>query len=355
MKHNNVPVTATNRGPTIEELEMIGSQYAEDAGGCTRPPTTVFTDQSAGTALLSLIVFLEVIIKNRNGTNHVHAGYDDKRDSKSMLKLCRDNEFILSGYRPASGSLSKSFKSIRQLHNETINIWSHLLGGLIFATLPIFVYVTVLPRYDNARTGDIIVFSTFFFGVAICFFLSAYFHVVANHSEKVAAFGNQLDYLGVVVLMWGSTIPSVYYGFYCNSRLQKIYWSVVSILAVACVVTTLNPRFRHPSLRPYRAAMYSGLGLSAIVFIIHGLIIYGWEIQKYRMSLAWMGLMALLNLIGAAIYASRIPERWYPMKHDIFGTSHQILHFMVIFAGLAHMVGLLKAFDHLHSQQSPCA
>ncbi|CAG8971202.1 hypothetical protein HYALB_00010575 [Hymenoscyphus albidus] len=84
MKHNNVPVAVTNRGPTIEELVMIGSQYAEDAGGCTRPPTAVFTDQSAGTALLSLMLYLEIIIKNRNGNNHVHAGYDDKRGSKSL-------------------------------------------------------------------------------------------------------------------------------------------------------------------------------------------------------------------------------------------------------------------------------
>lgn len=52
--------------------------------------------------------------------------------------------------------------------------------------------------------------------------------------------------------------------------------------------------------------MYSGLGLAAIVFITHGLIIHGWEIQKNIMSLAWMGLMAALNLIGAAFYAARV-------------------------------------------------
>ena len=52
--------------------------------------------------------------------------------------------------------------------------------------------------------------------------------------------------------------------------------------------------------------MYSGLGLSAIVFIIHGLLIHGWEIQSHRMSLRWMGLMGALNLIGATIYAARV-------------------------------------------------
>lgn len=55
--------------------------------------------------------------------------------------------------------------------------------------------------------------------------------------------------------------------------------------------------------------MYSGLGLSATIFISHGLAIHGWEIQNHRMSLGWMGLMGLmggLNLGGAAAYATRV-------------------------------------------------
>ncbi|KAG9236603.1 mPR-like GPCR protein [Amylocarpus encephaloides] len=224
------------------------------------------------------------------------------------------NEFILPSYRPASGSFARSLRSLGHIHNETVNVFSHLFGGVLFGILPFYVYRIVYPRYASAQLGDIVVFSTFFFGVAVCFLLSAFFHNFANHSERVAASGNQLDYMGVVVLMWGSTIPS------------KLYWSVVSVLATACIATTLNPRFRHPQLRPYRAAMYSGLGLSAIVFILHGLVLHGWELQNRRMSLGWMGLMGALNLIGAAAYAARVPERWYPLRHDIYGSSHQILH-----------------------------
>jgi len=80
----------------------------------------------------------------------------------------------------------------------------------------------------------------------------------------------------------------------------------VTVLAAACITATLDPQFRHPRLRPYRAAMYSGLGLSAIVFISHGLTIHGWEIQNNRMSLSWMGLMGALNFIGAAAYVTRV-------------------------------------------------
>ncbi|KAG4034507.1 hypothetical protein MFRU_003g04670 [Monilinia fructicola] len=267
----------------------------------------------------------------------------------------QDNEYILSGYRPASKSFLKSLESLGHVHNETVNIYSHLLGAILFATLPFVLYRQIAPRYATAAIADIVVFSTFFFGVAICFLLSAAFHLLANHSKKVNTLGNQLDYLGIVMLIWGSTIPTVYYGFYCDPTIQKIYWTLISFLATACAITTLHPNACHPSLRPYRAAMYSCLGLSSIIFIIHGIMLYGYKTQKYRMSLDWMGIMATLNLLGAFAYTVRIPEKWFPRRHDILGSSHQILHFMVIFAGLAHMAGLLRAFDHIHTGKSHCS
>ena len=140
-----------------------------------------------------------------------------------------------------------------------MNIYSHLLGAVLFVILPFYVYAKVYPRYASAQLGDIIVFSTFFFGVAICFFLSASyvlqyydslfphlligccsFHIVANHSERVAARGNQLDYVGIVVLMWGSTVPSIYYGFYCDPKLQALYWLVVSDCFVSSPSSSLD-------------------------------------------------------------------------------------------------------------------
>lgn len=53
------------------------------------------------------------------------------------------------------------------------------------------------------------------------------FHTFMNHSEKVASFGVQLDYLGILLLMWGATILMIYYGLRCDQRLQIIYWIVV--------------------------------------------------------------------------------------------------------------------------------
>lgn len=266
----------------------------------------------------------------------------------------QDNEYILSSYRQATGSFTRCFGSLGYTHNETVNIYSHVIGAAIFLTAPIYTYQALYHRYSLATQADIFVFSTFFYGVSTCFLLSAIYHIISNHSSKVQRLGNQLDYLGIVILMWGSTIPSIYYGFYCDPRLQKIYWANVSILATLCIVATLHPRFRHPTIRPYRAAMYAALGLSAVVFVMHGILLHGWTAQNRRMSVDWMGLMALFNLTGAVIYAARVPERLRPLKYDIYGSSHQVLHVAVILAGLAHMFGLFRAFDYLHTHGSVC-
>lgn len=106
--------------------------------------------------------------------------------------------------------------------------------------------------------------------------------------------------------MWGSTIPCVYYGFFCTPSLQRIYYALDSILAILCVHATLNSSFRDPKYRPYRTAMYSGLGLSFLIPIIHGLIKFGWDTQMWRMSLDWMLLMTTTNLTGGALYAMRV-------------------------------------------------
>jgi adiponectin receptor len=43
-----------------------------------------------------------------------------------------NNQWILHGYRPISGSVRASFRSWWYLHNETVNIYSHLIPAVLF-------------------------------------------------------------------------------------------------------------------------------------------------------------------------------------------------------------------------------
>jgi adiponectin receptor len=140
----------------------------------------------------------------------------------------RDNHYIRSGYRPASGSFQKSFASLGYLHNESVNIYSHLLGAIAFSVAAGILHKIIKPRYESATSSDIWAFSCFFIGAAFCLGMSGTYHTISNHSRTVARFGNKLDYVGIVFLITGSFIPSVYYGFYCHSYLQEAYWTMVS-------------------------------------------------------------------------------------------------------------------------------
>lgn len=81
---------------------------------------------------------------------------------------------------------------------------------------------------------------------------------------------------------------------------------------------TVSPRFASPQFRHWRAVFYAGFGLSSIIFVIHGLLLHGWELQTTRMSLKFMGWMGATNLLGAAVYAARVSESlWQGAKTDI--------------------------------------
>jgi len=95
--------------------------------------------------------------------------------------------------------------------------------------------------------------------------------------------------------------------------------------------------------------MYGVLGLSIFIPAIHGVMLHGWAAQNERMSLTYFIGLGVLNGLGTAIYAARIPERWFPRRFDIYGASHQIMHVLVICGALSHTTGLLKVFDYWQS------
>ena len=139
----------------------------------------------------------------------------------------RDNAFLTSGYRPASNSITRSLASIASVHNETVNIWSHLLGAVFFLWGWVVLLRAVASRYASASAADVLVFSCFLGGAVLCLGMSAVYHTLSNHSETVALWGNKLDYSGIIILIVGSFIAPLYYGFFCHPVLMTFYSSMV--------------------------------------------------------------------------------------------------------------------------------
>ncbi|CAK7219860.1 hypothetical protein SBRCBS47491_003994 [Sporothrix bragantina] len=347
----------------------------------------------------------------------------------------RDNAYILSGYRPTSHSYMASLGSVLGIHNESVNIWTHLGGAVVATVLGFALYVDELPTvadvvlsvlpawlvtyiragaykvaslvatlvadhlpaasvwlasayvqtsdfcssalqsalqavgatefarvhvvgsptYDTASST--LVLSCFAAGAVACLGMSATYHALSNHSPAVARWGNKLDYSGIVFLIVGSYVPTLYYGFFCHPRWLTVYLYLIVLLGLACLTVSWLEHFRTPAWRPYRAMLFVALGMSGIVPIVHSLLFLedgatlGARYQQLneRMGLNWVMLQGVLYVFGAFLYAARWPERWGPGKFDIWGSSHQIFHVFVLLAAASHLRGVMEAYLYHHN------
>ena len=149
-------------------------------------------------------------------------------------------------------------------------------------------------------------------------------------------------------MILSSMCPSIYYGYYCEPKRIRFYLTLLSSLGFVTFCFTVLDRFRTPQWRPYRAAMFIALGLSAVFPVFEALLTHGRSSAEKNMSLTHVTVQGAFYIIGAVIYACRIPEKHFPGTFDVIGSSHQIFHVCVVLAGFIHTIGIYKAFDHRH-------
>ncbi|KAI0792384.1 HlyIII-domain-containing protein [Abortiporus biennis] len=267
----------------------------------------------------------------------------------------KDNEFILTGYRRVQNSFRGCAASVYgYLHNETVNIHSHLFGAVLFAWLLATFRQVYFVHYDQTTWVDTAVFVIFLSAAMTCLFLSAFYHTCTVHSMHVSHRCNALDYAGIVILIVGSFFPCVYYEFFCDPHLQVFYLSTIGVMGLVAAYIVLNPEYRKPTHRGARTAVFIALGGSAVFPVIHGLFSHGLRKLCVEMGFGWLITSGALYIGGALLYANRIPERLSPGTFDYFGASHQIFHVCVLLAALAHYACVLTAFDHWHSRRGQC-
>ena len=56
-----------------------------------------------------------------------------------------DNEKILSGYRINFNTMRRILSTVFMIHNETVNIWTHLIGVTFFICLILYTSIYMVP------------------------------------------------------------------------------------------------------------------------------------------------------------------------------------------------------------------
>lgn len=250
----------------------------------------------------------------------------------------QDNEFLRKFHRPELSSFKECFKSVFALHTETGNIWTHMLGAILFIIIMIHF---VLDPPEGWPIADRLLFVVFFLCAVACMGLSFVYHTVGCHSHKVCLFWSKMDYAGIALMIVGSCLPMLHYGFY-NMFITKVtYMSLFAFFGVLTLIVALSDRFGTPEYRPYRAIVFSSLGLFGAVPMAHYVIFVDGVTEPFvKGGLGWVIAMAVFYLVGATLYAFRFPESCWPGKFDLYLQSHQIFHTCVLIAALLHYRGL---------------
>ncbi|NXJ26267.1 PAQR1 protein, partial [Dicrurus megarhynchus] len=265
----------------------------------------------------------------------------------------KDNDYLLHGHRPPMPSFRACFRSIFRIHTETGNIWTHLLGFVLFLCLGILTMLRP-NMYFMAPLQEKVVFGMFFLGAVLCLSFSWLFHTVYCHSEKVSRTFSKLDYSGIALLIMGSFVPWLYYSFYCSPQPRLIYLSIVCVLGISAIIVAQWDRFATPKHRQTRAGVFLGLGLSGVVPTMHFTIAEGFVKATTVGQMGWFFLMAVMYITGAGLYAARIPERFFPGKFDIWFQSHQIFHVLVVAAAFVHFYGVSNLQEFRYGLEGGC-
>ena len=139
----------------------------------------------------------------------------------------KDNEFVLHGYRPEFKAARACLNSLYYLHNETVNIYTHLIPATLTILAEGLFFQYLDRHYPNAKKTDYIIFGFFILTAVICYLISSTYHTMMCHSEHISQLWLRVDFIGIVILTLGDFVSGIYLVFYCEPLLQKIYWSMV--------------------------------------------------------------------------------------------------------------------------------
>ncbi|KAJ1648757.1 hypothetical protein IWQ61_009946 [Dispira simplex] len=266
----------------------------------------------------------------------------------------KSNQFIRSGYRPPLRSYGKCLASLGYLHNETGNIYTHLAGVLLFLKLGWLTQSYLSHHIHSVRWADHVVQFTYIAGAVGCLGLSSMYHLFSCHSHPVAQRWNRCDYLGIVLLITASFYPPLYYTFYCRPTLLMVYMTMINCSALGVAYVVLQDRAQHDAFQVIRTALFVTMGLSGVLPLAHGMFQLGMAHTHSQLIMRWLFPMGFFYILGAFLYAAKIPERWWPGKFDYWFHSHQIFHVLVILAAVFHYIGVISIFAWHHSNIPTC-
>lgn len=255
--------------------------------------------------------------------------------------------------------------SLFRLHNETLNIWTHLLPALYFTWRLISTVATELPALQldpadsagshsqhqslSATASDFACFAFFYLSACVCFYLSALYHLLGCCSFDAHACLYRCDVSGILALIVGSYVPALHYAFRCRPHLQWGYsaaiGAIVALLLVMFNVPSCNTRRLH-SVRVGALVLAVAFAVLPTLHWVLGVLPEDYPALPSGTFLLPLGAMLLCYLLGFGFYSRHVPERWAPGRFDFALQSHNWWHLLVATAAAIWEYELWTMLQH---------
>ena len=276
-------------------------------------------------------------INNLNSSIHVI-----QKKEKSFFTLNNAYESMINNLGKVSGSFSNFINYLKSKYSDLKQNFKDLieLEYYIFYKTNNF-NASITPK-KNLERWPIIVFLN---SAILCLLFSATFHLLLSISINYHRILSRFDYGGIIILITGSCYPPYIYYFYCDEKLKFFYVAFMTVFGITSFLLCLTNGFNMPNKRVLRGSLFLTFGISAGIPIMHMILfpntIIG--VSPYAKTKFWV-IGGIIYILGGFLYIIRFPEKIYPGKFDYFGSSHQLLHFSVVFGAVFHYFGCLDAY-----------
>lgn len=273
----------------------------------------------------------------------------------------KENEWIHNGYRKGWSVFAHLLSVFYPFHNESVNIWTHLIGFVVCAIVmfgvskdvprnPRMAFDLIRERATSFEIDKIFKHTnpralleplcrwpvySFLGGAMVCLGGSAFAHSLNGISRQSNYALWRLDYIGIVALIACSFFPPIYYGFICHPIWRVFYLGTIISIAVSIILMMFHKKFHSERWRMLRVWLFTGMGLSGLVPWLHSFCLH-YQTPLAMQAAIQMLMMAASYLGGVVFYAARVPERWLPGKFDFAFNSHQIWHVAVLLGVFNH-------------------
>ncbi|XP_013371628.1 PREDICTED: progestin and adipoQ receptor family member 3 isoform X2 [Chinchilla lanigera] len=213
----------------------------------------------------------------------------------------KDNPYITDGYRAYLPS-RLCIKSLFILSNETVNIWSHLLGFFLFFTLGIYDMTSVLPSASASREDFVI--------CSICLF--------------------------------------------CFQYWRQVYLITVLAMILAVFFAQIHPNYLTQQWQRLRSIIFCSVSGYGVIPTLHWVWLNGGVgspiVQDFASRVIVMYVIALLAFL---FYISKVPERYFPGQLNYLGSSHQIWHILAVVMLYWWHQSTVYVMQYRHSKPCP--